>query len=287
MIQAAAHAGADTEALLLRDDHERVATLRLNRPRQYNALSEALLDALQNELDAIAEDEEVRVVILAGTGKAFCAGHDLKEMRAGAGRATDEERHRETFGRCSRMMMSIIGLPQPVIARVHGTATAAGCQLVAMCDLAVASSEARFAVSGVDLGLFCSTPGVALGRNLGRKRSMEMLLSGRFISAAEALEYGLINRVAEPQHLEGATLELARTIAAKPRDAVRLGKRLFYSQIEKSMADAYREASAVMACNMLYGDTLEGIDAFIEKRKPAWAAGSESKAHHAGASRRM
>lgn len=259
-------AGQQEAGILLREDRGAVATLTLNRPRQFNALSRAMIAGLQRELCAIADDGSVRVVVLAGAGRAFCAGHDLKEMRAGAGR----EAHEETFDRCSAMMMALVGLPQPVIAKVHGIATAAGCQLVGMCDLAVASVDARFAVSGVNLGLFCSTPGVALSRNVSRKRAMEMLLTGDFISAQTAMEYGLINRVVAAGELDAAANELAETIAAKPGDAVRMGKQLFYRQVEKTMPDAYHAAARVMAGNMMCGDTLEGVDAFIEKRKPNW-----------------
>jgi len=254
------------EGILLREDQGTVATLTLNRPRQFNALSRAMIAELRRELHAIADDDTVRVVVLAGAGRAFCAGHDLKEMRAHAGR----EAHEETFDQCSAMMMALVGLPQPVIAKVHGIATAAGCQLVGMCDLAVAATDARFAVSGVNLGLFCSTPGVALSRNVSRKRAMEMLLTGDFISAQTAMEYGLVNRVAAPAELDRVTLALAAAVAAKPRDAVRLGKQLFYRQVEQTMPDAYHAAARVMAGNMMCGDTLEGVDAFIEKRKPNW-----------------
>jgi enoyl-CoA hydratase/carnithine racemase len=252
--------------VLLRSDVEGIATLTLNRPAQYNALSEGLLVSLQDELDQIAEDESVRVVIIAAEGKAFCAGHDLKEMRASEDRAV----HQALFDRCGRMMMSIHRLPQPVIARVNGIATAAGCQLVANCDLAVATEEARFAVSGINVGLFCSTPAVPLSRNLSRKRAMQMLLTGDFISASEASSYGLVNEVVAAAELESATHDLAAKIAAKSALSIRLGKDMFYKQLPMDLADAYSYASERMACNMDSHDAREGIDAFIQKRKPEW-----------------
>ncbi len=254
------------EPILLRDDADGIATLTLNRPTQYNALSEALLTELQQTLDAITQDDAVRVVILAGSGKAFCAGHDLKEMR----QSEDRAYHQALFDQCGRMMLSINRLPQPVIARVNGIATAAGCQLVANCDLAVASSEARFAVSGVNLGLFCSTPAVPLSRNLPRKRAMEMLLTGDFITAEQARDWGLVNAVVPPAELEAASRELAQKIAAKSNHAIRLGKDMFYKQLPLDLSEAYAYASERMACNMDSHDAREGIDAFIEKRKPTW-----------------
>src|SRR5262245_13170219 len=217
------------EPLLLRAlDPRGVATLTLNRPRAFNALSEAMLDALQAELDALADDEGLRVLVIAAAGKAFCAGHDLKEMRA----EPSLELYQRLFERCSRMMLAIQRLPVPVIARVHGIATAAGCQLVAMCDLAVASRDARFAVSGVNFGLFCSTPSVALSRNVARKAAFEMLVTGDFISADEALSKGLVNRVVDPAQLDAEVDALAAQIVAKPRVAVAMGKALFYRQLE-------------------------------------------------------
>ncbi len=254
------------EPILLRDDADGIATLTLNRPTQYNALSEALLTELQQTLDAITQDDAVRVVILAGSGKAFCAGHDLKEMR----QSEDRAYHQALFDQCGRMMLSINRLPQPVIARVNGIATAAGCQLVANCDLAVASSEARFAVSGINLGLFCSTPAVPLSRNLPRKRAMEMLLTGDFITAEQARDWGLVNAVVPPAELEAASRELAQKIAAKSNHAIRLGKDMFYKQLPLDLSEAYAYASERMACNMDSHDAREGIDAFIEKRKPTW-----------------
>jgi enoyl-CoA hydratase/carnithine racemase len=249
-------------------DTRGVVTLTLNRPQAYNALSEALLGALQRELDAIALDESVRVVVLAAEGKAFCAGHDLREMRADP----SQEYYERLFAQCSRMMLSLTRLPVPVIARVQGIATAAGCQLVAQCDLAVASSAARFAVSGVNLGLFCSTPGVPLSRNVSRKRAFEMLVTGEFIDAQEALARGLVNRVAEPAQLEAETERLVASIIAKPRVAVTMGKELFYRQAELGLASAYEAAGETMACNMMDEAALEGVQAFIEKRPPRWGS---------------
>jgi enoyl-CoA hydratase/carnithine racemase len=257
------------DPLLLRHDDARgIVTLTLNRPQAFNSLSEAMIDALQREFDAIARDEPVRVVVIAGAGKAFCAGHDLKEMRA----APSLDYYRQLFERCGRMMMSMQKLPVPVIARVHGVATAAGCQLVAMCDLAVAVREARFAVSGVNLGLFCSTPGVALARNLGRKPAFEMLVTGEFIDAQTAREHGLVNRVVDAAQLDAEVERLAASIVAKPRTAVAMGKALFYRQVEVGIEAAYEDAVATMACNMMDHCALEGVQAFIDKRTPAWAA---------------
>lgn len=261
-------ANAD-DAILLREDRDGVATLTLNRPKQYNALSEEMLAALQGELDALAEDRETRVVVLAGIGKAFCAGHDLKQMRS----KPDQAYYERLFGQCSRMMQSLIALPQPVIARVQGIATAAGCQLVATCDMAVASSEARFATSGIGVGLFCMTPGVALSRNLGRKRAFEMLFTGDFIDAETALELGLINRVAAPEALDDAVAELAQRVLGKSGAAIAAGKRVFYGQVEMGLDEAYAYAAKEMACNMMFADAAEGIDAFIEKRRPTWTHG--------------
>jgi len=243
-----------------------VVALTLNRPQAFNALSEAMLSELQRELDAIANDESVRVVVLGAAGKAFCAGHDLKEMRADP----SPEYYERLFTQCSDVMLTIQRLPVPVIARVQGIATAAGCQLVAMCDLAVASSTARFAVSGVNVGLFCSTPGVALSRNILRKAAFEMLVTGEFISSEEAKTRGLINRVAEPEQLDAEVEKLVVTILAKPRVAVAIGKEFFYRQAELGIAAAYGAASQVMACNMMDEAALEGVQAFIEKRTPNW-----------------
>lgn len=254
------------EHLVTRCDAGPVCTLTLNRPEKYNALSEEMLDALSKALAGVAAADEIRVVVLTGAGKAFCPGHDLKQMRE----HHDEAYHRELFSKCSNVMQSIVRLPQPVIAKVQGMATAAGCQLVATCDLAVAADDVRFAVSGITIGLFCSTPGVALARNIHRKHAMEMLLTGEFIDAATAERYGLINRSVPRESLDSTVDALAGTIAARPTEAVRLGKRLFYSQIEKNLAGAYEEASEAMACNLMQDAAIEGIDAFIEKRKPRW-----------------
>jgi enoyl-CoA hydratase/carnithine racemase len=242
--------------------------LTLNRPNAFNALSESMLTALQTELDTIAKDATIRVVILAGSGKAFCAGHDLKEMRAAYADDGSIGYYKALFAQCSRMMLTLQKMPQPVIAQVHGIATAAGCQLVAMADLAVASSETRFAVSGINYGLFCSTPGVGLSRNLLRKRAMEMLLTGDFIDATQAKENGLVNQVVAPDDLANSTIDLAHKIMAKPQAAIRMGKQLFYAQIEVGMEQAYEMAGQTMACNMMDADALEGVQAFIEKRKP-------------------
>lgn len=260
---------SDAEPLVKRSrDSRGVVTLTLNRPQAYNALSEALLGALQRELALVAADESARVVVLAAEGKAFCAGHDLREMRA----EPSQQYYQRLFAQCSRMMLSLTRLPVPVIARVQGIATAAGCQLVAQCDLAVASSNARFAVSGVNLGLFCSTPGVPLSRNVSRKRAFEMLVTGDFIDAQEALSRGLVNRVAEPAGLEAETERLVASIVAKPRVAVAMGKELFYRQAELDLASAYQAASETMACNMMEEAALEGVQAFIEKRPPRWGS---------------
>jgi enoyl-CoA hydratase/carnithine racemase len=255
------------EPVVLRSQDERgVVTLTLNRPQAFNALSEAMLGELQREFNAIATDESVRVVILAAAGKAFCAGHDLKEMRA----SPSLDYYQRLFGQCSEMMLTIQRLPVPVIARVQGIATAAGCQLVAMCDLAVASRTAKFAVSGVNLGLFCSAPGVALSRNVLRKAAFEMLVTGEFIDADEAKARGLINRVADPEQLDAEVEKLVAAIISKPRVAVAMGKELFYRQAELGIAAAYEAASQTMACNMMDEAALEGVQAFIEKRPSRW-----------------
>ncbi len=256
----------NAEPILLRDDNNGITRLTLNRPGQYNALSSAMLTELQNSLDAISADDRVRVVILAANGKAFCAGHDLKEMRSSDDRAF----HQELFRQCSRMMLTINQMPQPVIAEVNGIATAAGCQLVANADLAVATHESRFAVSGVNLGLFCSTPAVPLSRNLSRKRAMQMLLTGDFISAQQALEFGLINEAVDASSLVQTTQSIAEKITAKSSFAIRLGKQMFYQQLTMDLSEAYAYAGEQMACNMDSDDAREGIDAFIEKRKPDW-----------------
>ncbi len=257
---------ASSEALLLRSDAGGVATLTLNRPKQYNALSEELLGQLIAALETIERDESVRVVVIAGNGTAFCAGHDLKQMRANP----SQDYYRKLFALCSKMMMTVSRIPQPVIARVHGIATAAGCQLVAQCDLAVASADARFAVSGINVGLFCSTPSVPLGRNVLRKPAMEMLLTGDFIDAATAKDYGLVNRVVAAGELDAEVAKLAQRIIAKSAVAVATGKRMFYKQLEMGLEGAYQYAAETMACNMMAHDAGEGIDAFMQKRTPDW-----------------
>jgi enoyl-CoA hydratase/carnithine racemase len=252
--------------LLLRRDEDGIAWLTLNRPAQRNALSVALMTALEDQIAAIAQDRATRVVVIGGAGPGFCAGHDLREMRANTGR-----QHYETlFAQCSRLMTAIVRLPKPVIASVHGIATAAGCQLVASCDLAVASSAARFGVNGIDVGLFCSTPMVALTRAVGRKPAMEMLLTGNLVDAAHARSIGLVNRVTAPAQLEDETRALARQIASKLPLAVALGKEAFYRQAELGLDAAYAYTSEVMTRNMLAPETEEGIDAFLEKRPPRW-----------------
>ena len=259
----------DSQSLVLRTrDPRGVVTLTLNRPHAFNALSESMIEALQAALDVVERDEGARVVVLAANGRAFCAGHDLKEMRADP----SLDYYQDLFARCTRMMLSVQRLSVPVIARVQGIATAAGCQLVAMCDLAVASSDAQFAVSGVNLGLFCSTPSVALSRNVPRKAAFEMLVTGDFISAAEALDKGLVNRVAAPELLDAEVERLVASIVAKPRSAVAIGKQLFYRQLEKGIAASYEDAGSTMACNMMDEAALEGVQAFIEKRAASWAA---------------
>jgi enoyl-CoA hydratase/carnithine racemase len=257
----------DTDTLVLRHTDERgVVALTLNRPQAFNALSEAMLAALGAELEAIARDDAARVVVLGAAGKAFCAGHDLKEMRAEPSLAY----YQRLFAQCTQVMLAVQRLPVPVIARVQGIATAAGCQLVAMCDLAVASADAKFAVSGVNLGLFCSTPGVALSRNLSRKAAFEMLVTGGFIDAEQARVKGLVNRVAEPDRLDAEVESLVSSIVAKPRVAVAMGKALFYRQLEAGIDVAYADAGQTMACNMMDSSALEGVQAFIDKRPPRW-----------------
>jgi enoyl-CoA hydratase/carnithine racemase len=264
-----------SEPLVLNSrDARGVITLTLNRPQAFNSLSEGLLEALQTQLDEIARDETARVVVIAAAGKAFCSGHDLKEMRA----VPSLPYYRKLLDQCGRMMLAVQHLPVPVVARVQGIATAAGCQLVAMCDLAVASSDAKFAVSGVNLGLFCSTPSVALSRNLGRKAAFEMLVTGNFISATQACEKGLVNRVAEPDRLDSEVESLVASIVAKPRIAVAMGKQLFYRQLEKGIDAAYEDAAQTMACNMMDATALEGVQAFIEKRVPRWGEHVSSSA---------
>ncbi|KAB1075683.1 enoyl-CoA hydratase [Methylobacterium planeticum] len=253
-------------ALLLREERDGIATLTLNRGEARNALSMALMAALQDAFDAIAAESGVRAVILRGAGPAFCAGHDLKEMR-GAGPAAVEA----VFRACSRLMLTITRLPQPVIAQVHGIATAAGCQLVATCDLALCAADARFATPGVQIGLFCSTPMVALSRAVGRKAALEMLLLGEPIDAAEAHRIGLVNRVVPGTELEGAARAMAERIAAKSRRVLALGKAAFAAQGALDLEAAYAYAAGVMTRNMMLDDAAEGIDAFLQKRAPRWA----------------
>lgn len=256
------------DPLLLRERDERgVIRLTLDRPQNFNALSEAMIDALDAEIEQIARDGSARVLVLGAIGRAFSAGHDLREMRA----TPSLEGYEGLFGRCARMMLRLQELPIPVIAKVQGIATAAGCQLVAMCDLAVAASDARFAVSGVNLGLFCSSPAVALSRNVGRKAAFEMLVTGEFIGAEEAKAKGLVNRVAPPDGLEAEVERLVASILGKPRAAIAHGKRLFYRQIEAGIAAAYDDAAGTMARNMMEESALEGVQAFIEKRPPRWS----------------
>ena len=254
--------------LLQARDARGVLTLTLNRPASFNALSEEMLDALQSAIDGLARDQALRVVVLAAAGKAFCAGHHLKEMIA----SPDLAYYQQLFARCSRMMLALQKLPVPVIARVQGLATAAGCQLVAQCDLAVASTEARFAVSGVNYGLFCATPSVPLLRNMGSKQAMEMLVTGDFISAAEAQARGLVNRAVAPEQLDGEIERLVQAILAKPRIALAMGKELFYRQREMGVEAAYQLAAQTMAANMMEPCALEGVTAFTEKRKPSWTS---------------
>ena len=254
------------EPILLRADRDGVATLTLNRPRQMNLLTGATLDALGAALDAVAADASVRVVVLAATGRAFSAGHDVKEIQA----LGDEARIADLFRRCARTMLAIAELPQPVIARVQGVAAAAGCQLVAQCDLAVASADARFTTPGVDWGFFCSTPAVAIGRNLLRKHAMEMVLTGEMIGAAQALAWGLVNRVVPAEHLDAAVGELAARIAAKPAATVAAGKRTFYRQLDCGLERAYELASATIAASFAGDEGREGMAAFLEKRSPRW-----------------
>jgi len=257
----------DDRPLVLASLDAGVLTLTLNRGERFNPLSSAMIAALDRELERAAADDAIRVVVLAAAGRGFCAGHDLKEMRA---HARDTGWQRELFDRCSRMMMRLTELPQPVIARVHGIATAAGCQLVSMCDLAVAAETATFALPGVNIGVFCSTPAVGVARNVGRKRAMEMLLTGDLIDARTAEAWGLVNRVVPDEALDAAVARFAETVKARSAATIRLGKQAFYGQIEQPLASAYAATGEVMACNMLLDDASEGIDAFIGKRAPVW-----------------
>ena len=254
------------DAILLRHDADGIARLTLNRPAARNALSMALMDALQSALDAVARDDKIKIVVIAANGPGFCAGHDLREMRANPGR----QHYEAVFKQCARLMTAIVRLPKPVVARVHGIATAAGCQLAASCDLAVAAADARFATPGVNIGLFCSTPMVALSRAVPRKAAMEMLLTGELIGADEAQRLGLVNRVVPADRLDDAVNELARTIAAKSPLVLKIGKEAFYRQAELGLDAAYAYASEVMVTNMLARDAEEGSDAFLQKRPPKW-----------------
>ena len=263
----ASTASQDISSIVLKETRAPgVMMLTLNRPDQYNPLSEDMLSSLQAEIDEVSADNDIKVLIIAAAGKAFCAGHDLKEMRA----APDQLYYEDLFSRCSQMMLTLARMPQIVVAKVQGMATAAGCQLVANADLAVTVDTARFAVSGINLGLFCSTPSVPLSRGVSRKRAFEMLTTGDFIDAHTAHEYGLVNHVVPADRLDGTVDALAKNIASKPADALRAGKALFYRQLNMPLAEAYQAAGQVMANNMLFPDTQEGIDAFIEKRDPNW-----------------
>lgn len=257
----------ENEAILLREDQGGIVTLTLNRPEKFNALSTELMDLIQGQLDQLAGDTSIRVVILAANGKAYCAGHDLREMEADP----SPEAIGALFDQCSRLMLALTRLPQPVIAKVQGIATAAGCQLVAQCDLAVATEDVRFATSGINVGLFCGTPMVAVTRNLPRKQAMEMLLTGEFIDAATAEHYGLINRAVPVGELDQSVQNMAENVAAQGPAFIAAGKKLFYRQIEDGLGDAYEEASRTMVENMQREDAREGIKAFLEKRDmPEW-----------------
>lgn len=258
----------DSAPLLLRTEQAGVVSLCLNRPQQFNPLSEALLGALQDQIDGIAEDRRVRCVVIRASGKAFCAGHDLREMRA----HPDQDYYRALFARCGHFMQSLQALPVPVIAAVQGLATAAGCQLVGACDLAIAADDARFAVSGINVGLFCSTPAVALSRNVSAKRAFDLLVTGRFIDAATAADWGLINACVPHSDLDAAVAAQCAAICAKSPAAIRHGKALFYRQRGLDVAQAYALAGEVMARNMMEPDAAEGIDAFLGKRAPVWRA---------------
>jgi enoyl-CoA hydratase/carnithine racemase len=257
--------------LLERHDAQGIAYLRLNAPARLNALSDEMLAALQGQIDLLAQDQSIRVVVLSGAGKVFCAGHDLKQIQAGRSSEDGGKAYfDDLFRRCANVMTGLTRLPQPVIAQVHGIATAAGCQLVASCDMAVAADDTRFGVNGVNIGLFCSTPMVALSRNIPRKRAFEMLTTGSFISAAEAQELGLINRAVPEAELERATQTLAQTVASKLSAAVQVGKAAFYEQLQMPLDQAYAYTGGVIADNLMWRDTDEGIQAFLEKRAPDW-----------------
>jgi enoyl-CoA hydratase/carnithine racemase len=255
-----------SESLILHSDRDGISNLIINRPKSYNALSINCMNALREEIESVSKDSSVKVVILSGAGKGFCAGHDLKEMRSNP----EREFYEKTFNACTQLMMSIVNCAKPVIAKVHGIATAAGCQLVSTCDLAVAAESTRFATPGVNIGLFCSTPMVAVTRNVSRKHAMEMLLTGDFISAQRAYEIGLINRVVPEHELDTAAMEFAKKIASKSPLTLKIGKEAFYIQLDKNLPGAYEYCSRVMVENMMARDAEEGIDAFLEKREPVW-----------------
>ena len=256
----------NSEALIIRNDAEGISNIILNRPNAYNSLTIESMELIIEELSDISEDSSIKVIILSGAGKGFCAGHDMKDLRANP----EKSFYEKTFKTSSNLMMSIINCPKPVIAKVHGIATAAGCQLVSTCDLAVADENARFATPGVNIGLFCTTPMVGLSRNVTRKHAMEMLLTGDFISAQRAYEIGLVNRVVPEAELDSATLGLANKMAAKSPLTLKIGKEAFYKQLDKDMSGAYEYCSRVMVENMMARDAEEGIDAFLEKRTPVW-----------------
>ena len=252
------------QPILLREERDGVCTLTMNRPQQMNLLTSGMLSALQKSFDEISRNREIRVVVVAGSGKGFCAGHDLKEIKA----LKELPKIEALFNQCSRMMQTIPMLPQPVIAKVHGAAAAAGCQLVAQCDLAIAADVAKFVTSGVNWGFFCSTPGVAVGRNLSRKHAMEMLLTGEPIGAAKALEWGLVNGVVPPRELDSAVADLAKKLSEKPPATVAAGKRAFYQQMDLGLAKAYELASGVISASFAHEEGRAGMDAFIDKRPP-------------------
>ena len=258
---------SNVEPVLLREDRDGIATLTMNRPAQMSLLTSEMLAALQDSFDSIQKNKDIRVVVLAAAGRGFCAGHDLKEIRE----LREQPKIADLFAKCSAMMMSIQGLPQPVIAKVQGAAAAAGCQLVAQCDLAVAVETAKFVTSGVTWGFFCSTPGVAIGRNLHRKHAMEMLLTGEPISAARALEWGLVNRVVPAGQLDSEVLQMAKTIASKPPATLAAGKRAFYLQMGMDLTRAYELAGEVISSSFAHAEGKAGMDAFIEKRPPKWS----------------
>lgn len=260
-------ASTQADSILLRHDAQGITTLSLNQADQFNVLSMQMLDLLIQELENIKQDPSVRVLIIQAEGKAFCSGHNLKQMRQNPEHAYQLE----LFNRCGQFMQALLTLPQPVIAKVHGIATAAGCQLVAMCDLAIASEHAKFAVSGINVGLFCSTPAVALSRNVGRKKAFEMLVTGEFITAQQAQEWGLINHSVPAADLDKTVQDLAVKLCHKPAGSLAMGKQLFYQQLEQPISQAYTQAAQVMADNMMLADTQEGLDAFMQKRVPSWA----------------